>query len=309
MRLHFKSLGRGRPLVMLHGLFGSFDNWLGVAPKLARHFQLFLLDLRNHGASPHSPEMNYPALAADVAEFFETQKLAGANLLGHSLGGKVAMQFAFNFPARLEKLIVVDIAPRANPHEHDTIFGALLALDLKKFHSRAEVEDALAPAIPDLTLRRFLLKNLRSVSSSDRSRNNEALKENTPTRASVGKAQSSTKPVAGPVAVPSPEGEGEGGLNFSPSSFEWRIPLNAIFENYPKLCRAVIAQEPFPKPTLFIRGGQSHYINDADAPLIHQFFPRAKIETIPQARHWVHADAPDEFVRLVLEFLNGSDNV
>jgi esterase len=254
MQLNFKSLGQGRPLVMLHGLFGSHDNWLGVAPKLARHFKLYLLDLRNHGASPHGAEMNYPVLANDLAEFFGAQKLDTANLLGHSLGGKVAMQFAFNFPARVEKLIVVDIAPRANPHEHDTIFAALLALDLRKFHNRGEVEDALAPAIPDLTLRRFLIKNLRHASGS---------------------------------------------------AFEWRIPLHAIFENYPKLCRAVTTKEPFPKPTLFIRGGQSPYINDADIPLIHQFFPGAKIETIPQARHWVHADAPDEFVRLVTEFLSG----
>jgi pimeloyl-ACP methyl ester carboxylesterase len=258
MQLNFKSLGQGPPLVLLHGLFGSLDNWLGVTPKLAQHFQLFLLDLRNHGASPHSPEMNYPALAADLAEFFDAQKLDAANLLGHSLGGKVAMQFAFNFPARLEKLIVVDIDPRAYPHEHDVIFAALLALDLKNFHSRKEVEDALAPAIPDLALRRFLLKNLKLISSS----------------------------------------------SSSSSSFEWRIPLHAIFENYPKLCRALPAKEPFPKPTLFIRGGQSPYINDADFPLIHQLFSHATIETIPSARHWVHADAPDEFVRLILEFLN-----
>ncbi len=266
MRLHFKSLGQGRPLVMLHGLFGSADNWLGVAPKLAQQFHLFLLDLRNHGDSSHSQEMNYPALAADLAEFFDAQELESANLLGHSLGGKVAMQFAFDFPARVEKLVVVDIAPRAYPHEHDTIFGALLALDLRKFHNRKEAEDALAPAIPDLTLRRFLLKNLKSISSSSSS-------------------------------------------SFSSSySLEWRIPLNAIFENYPKLCRAVTAKEPFPKPTLFLRGGQSPYITEADAPLIHQLFPGAKIETIPPARHWVHADAPGEFVRLVSEFLNGSDN-
>ena len=252
MRLHFKSLGHGPPLVMLHGLFGSGDNWLAVAPKLARQFRVFLLDLRNHGASPHNPEMNFSVMAADIAEFFDDQKLAAANLLGHSLGGKVAMQFAFDFPARVEKLVVVDIAPRAYPHEHDAIFAALLALDLRKYRSRKEVEDALAPALPDLALRQFLLKNLKLVSSS---------------------------------------------------VFEWRIPLNAIFENYPKLCRALTANEPFSKPVLFIRGGESPYITDTDAPLIHQLFPHVKIETIFQARHWVHADAPDEFVRLVSEFL------
>ena len=292
MRLHFKSLGQGRPLVMLHGLFGSLDNWLGVAPKLAQQFHVFLLDLRNHGASPHSLEMNYPALAANLAEFFDAQNLETANLLGHSLGGKVAMQFAFNYPVRLEKLLVVDIAPRAYPHEHDTIFGALLALDLKKFHSRKEVEDALAPALPDLTLRRFLLKNLKSISSL-----------------------AASKPATVTEDGPAASKRSEDGSSFARQdwpplqlAFEWRIPLNAIFENYPKLCRALTAKVPFSRPTLFISGGQSPYITEADAPLIHQLFPLAKIETIPQARHWVHADAPEEFVRLVSEFLNGSDN-
>lgn len=167
MQLHFKQLGRGRPLVMLHGLFGSLDNWLGVAPKLAETFTLFLVDMRNHGHSPHAPEMNYSVMAADVAEFCDQHALDRASFVGHSMGGKAAMQFALDFPARVEKLVVVDIAPHASPLDHENIFKALLALDLGQFQSRGQMEDALAPDIPDLTVRRFLLKNLKLVPSRD----------------------------------------------------------------------------------------------------------------------------------------------
>ncbi|MGH7990432.1 MAG: alpha/beta fold hydrolase, partial [Limisphaerales bacterium] len=141
-------------------LFGSSDNWLGVAPKLAEKFRALALDLRNHGQSPHSDWMNYALMAEDVAEFCDAQKLPEIFLLGHSLGGKVAMQFALQFPSRVEKLIVIDIAPRVYAPEHDKIFEALLALDLQKFSARTEMEIALAEKIPPLNLRRFLLKNV-----------------------------------------------------------------------------------------------------------------------------------------------------
>jgi len=236
---------------MLHGLFGSSDNWLGVTPKLSQHFRVFLVDLRNHGLSPHSDDMSLAVMAGDITEFLDTQQLERAYILGHSLGGKVAMQFALTQPDRVEKLVVVDIAPHVYAPEHVPIFKALLALELEQYHSRAEFEAALAPAIPDLTLRRFLLKNLRND---------------------------------GPA-------------------YKWRIPLKSIFANYSKLCEAIAPAPAFTKPALFLRGGQSPYVSDADAPQIHQFFPSATIETIPTARHWVHADAPDEFVKRVLAFL------
>jgi esterase len=252
MNLHFKELGQGKPLIMLHGLFGSLDNWLGVAPKLAHAFRLYLVDLRNHGLSPHSDVMDYTLMASDIAEFLDARQLDRAHVLGHSLGGKVAMQFALVYPSRVDKLVVVDIAPRKYTPEHEPIFRALLALNLKQFHSRSQIEDALAPAIPDLTLRRFLLKNLRLSGTS---------------------------------------------------SFDWRIPLSNLFANYPKLCEALASTKQFEGPALFLRGGQSPYVSDADAPEIQKLFPRATIETITRARHWVHADAPDEFIRVVSEFL------
>ena len=252
MHLHFKQLGHGEPLVLLHGLFGSGDNWFGVVPKLAEKFHVFAPDLRNHGHSPHHPEMDYPLMAADVENFFSAQKIASAHVIGHSMGGKVAMQFALDFPARVKKLVVVDMAPRAYARTHDPIFVALLALDLKSFQTRHQIEEALAPEISSLNLRRFLLKNL---SRDDR------------------------------------------------GNFVWKMNLRGVAENYARLGEGLVAPHHFYGPTRFIRGGKSDYIRAADELEICQRFPGAQIQTIPAANHWVHADSPEDFIRLVLEFL------
>jgi pimeloyl-ACP methyl ester carboxylesterase len=160
MPLYFRESGQGRAVILLHGLLGASDNWHYVALGLARDFHVFALDQRNHGQSPHRAEMNYPLLAEDVNQFMAAQGLAAARVIGHSMGGKTAMQLALQFPARVEKLVVADMAPRAYPHAHDAIFAALLALDLPSFPTRQQIEDVLAPEIPNLVLRRFLLKNL-----------------------------------------------------------------------------------------------------------------------------------------------------
>ena len=160
MQLHFKESGQGRAVVLLHGLFGSSDNWQPVALRLAEQFHVFAVDLRNHGQSPHSADMDYQLMAADMDRFFAARGLDRALVIGHSMGGKTAMQFALQFPARVEKLVVADMAPRAYAPAHDKIFAALQALDLPAYHTRQQLEDALAPEIPNLILRRFLLKNL-----------------------------------------------------------------------------------------------------------------------------------------------------
>ncbi|HSY18622.1 MAG TPA: alpha/beta fold hydrolase [Candidatus Acidoferrales bacterium] len=252
MQLNFKQLGQGEPLVLLHGLFGSADNWFGVAPKLAEKFHVFILDLRNHGQSPHDEQMDYPLMAADVEKFFAAHHLEQASVIGHSMGGKVAMQFALDYPQRVKKLVVVDMAPRPYKRAHDYIFEALLALDLERFQTRGEMEEALAPKIPSLNLRRFLLKNLG--------------------RDNAGK-------------------------------FFWKMNLRGVSENYARLGEVLGGKTAFTGPTLFIRGGKSDYITDADEVEIRERFPAVKIETIAKANHWVHAEAPEEFVRLVLDFL------
>ncbi|HYG21212.1 MAG TPA: alpha/beta fold hydrolase [Verrucomicrobiae bacterium] len=160
MTLNFREQGEGPPLIILHGLFGSLENWAHIAQQLSENFKVFTLDQRNHGSSPHSPDMNFPVLARDVSEFLKEHHIQRAHILGHSLGGKAAMEFALSECANVDRLVVVDMAPRGYPRRHDEIFQALLALRLEAFRTRAEVEQALAGDIPDLAVRRFLLKGL-----------------------------------------------------------------------------------------------------------------------------------------------------
>jgi pimeloyl-ACP methyl ester carboxylesterase len=162
MQLHFKSFGSGESLIILHGLLGSLDNWRSVSQKLADGFRVLAVDQRNHGHSAHSKEMNYTVMAEDISELMEREHLERAHVLGHSMGGKTAMRLALRHPQRVAKLIVVDIAPRAYSPRHAKILSAMLALDPAAFRNRGQVQEALAPAIPDLGLRQFLLKNLET---------------------------------------------------------------------------------------------------------------------------------------------------
>jgi esterase len=165
MHLHFESYGEGKPLIILHGLFGSLDNWRTLSRIFARSLQVLALDQRNHGRSPHSDTFNYHVMAEDVHDFMLQHGLQSASLLGHSMGGKTAMQFAVKYPAMVAKLIVVDIAPRAYPPGHDDIFAALSALEVRTLRTRQEANAILATALPDETLRQFLLKNLERAST------------------------------------------------------------------------------------------------------------------------------------------------
>ncbi len=159
MKLHFRKLGEGEPLIVLHGLLGSLDNWQPLARRFAEQFEVFAVDLRNHGQSPHHDDVSYDAMAADLEEFMRTHNLSRAHLLGHSMGGKVAMQFALWHPDRVQKLVVVDMSPRAYPPRHKRTLAALLALDLHRFQRRDQLDVELAKSVEDLEVRRFLLKN------------------------------------------------------------------------------------------------------------------------------------------------------
>ncbi|MGV3757394.1 MAG: alpha/beta fold hydrolase [Verrucomicrobiota bacterium] len=160
MKLHRERLGSGPPLVILHGLLGSGDNWMGLAKMWAPDFTLLVPDLRNHGRSGHAEEAGFQAMAQDVHELIEDEDLSQVTVLGHSLGGKVAMQLALDFPERVQSLIVVDIAPKAYPPAHQALLEALLAVDLSRFTTRSEVDAVLAGSIPEPAIRQWLLKNL-----------------------------------------------------------------------------------------------------------------------------------------------------
>jgi esterase len=160
MRLHFQRQGDGFPLVILHGLLGSLDNWETVSRKLGEPYQVLAVDQRNHGRSPHSEVFNYDAMVEDLREFLEEQRIHRAHVMGHSMGGKTAMHFALRHPELVEKLIVVDMAPKAYAPRHEPIFEALSSVDLKAFRERSAVGEALATSIPDTAMRQFLLKNV-----------------------------------------------------------------------------------------------------------------------------------------------------
>lgn len=160
MKLHFREMGAGSPLIILHGLFGLSDNWQTLAKYLSQHYRVFLLDLRNHGRSPHSPDLNYPLMAEDLYTFMQDLQITEAAIMGHSMGGKVAMEFALTYPTMVTKLIVVDIAPKAYPVHHQDIIQALNAVDVSAVKTRGEVDEALAQYITEEDVRLFLAKNL-----------------------------------------------------------------------------------------------------------------------------------------------------
>ncbi len=252
MELHYRALGEGPPLLLLHGLLGSLDNWLPLGRRFAERFRVLAVDQRNHGLSPHSAEFGYPLMARDLHELMSRLGIPRAHLLGHSMGGKTAMQFALMYPDQVDKLVVVDVSPRAYVPRQSGTLQALLALDLTRFRRRDEMDSALAGAVPDPELRRFLLKNVGRDSTG---------------------------------------------------AFRWKANLTAIWENRRCLAAALEAEGQFAKPTLFLRGGQSDYLTEAEFDSIRRWFPRAELRTIPGAGHWVHAESPEEFFGIVLEFL------
>ena len=162
MKLNFKKSGTGPspPLVILHGLFGSLDNWFSIAKELVDHYTLYLVDQRNHGDSPHSNDWNYGVMVEDLRELLDAEGLDSVYLMGHSMGGKTVMNFAVTYPEPVRKLIVGDIAPRHYPIHHQRILEGLNALNLQTLQSRKEADDQLAAFIPELGIRQFLLKSL-----------------------------------------------------------------------------------------------------------------------------------------------------
>ena len=256
MQLHFQQYGAGQPLVILHGLFGSLTNWNSISKTFGAPYRVIAADQRNHGTSPHSDDLHYTALAADLHELFVAQGLQSAHVLGHSMGGKTAMQFALAYPELVDRLVVVDIAPRAYAPHHDDIFEAMCALNLSRYNNRSELDQALAEQLPDRAVRQFLLTNVERDDAG---------------------------------------------------SFRWKINLAGLREHYGEVIAGIEADQPFVKPTLFVRGAHSDYIQPTDEPAIRALFPRATITSVAGAGHWIHAEAPAEFARVVLEFLGSSE--
>ena len=252
MKLHYQQIGTGRPLIILHGLFGSLDNWRGLAKQLSHVAQVISIDLRNHGRSPHSPQQNYQLMVDDLIELFNDLNIDTADIIGHSIGGKVAMAFSQRYPQHVNKLLVVDMAPRQYQDQHSAIFTALVGLDLSQFSKRSEADNALEQAISDKSIRQFLLMNLA----------------------------------------------------INDGQIRWRINLQALANNYPQLLEAVCHNDKINVQSCFIRGGRSSYIGMDDETDINATFPNSEICTIERAGHWVHAEAPQEFLTKVIQFFD-----
>lgn len=252
LSLNFKTYGQGDPIIILHGLFGTLDNWQTIARQLSEEYLVYLVDQRNHGRSPHTEDFDYSLLAEDLKNFMEAEGMSQATIIGHSMGGKTAMQFAVTYSEMVTSLVVVDIAPKAYQGGHQEIFDALLSVNLEKVESRKMADEQLAVAIPDFGVRQFLLKNL--------TRNKEG-------------------------------------------GYEWKMNLPAIYNNYQKILANIIADDAYPESTLFIRGGRSGYIKKEDEIVIKSIFPKAQIATIPDAGHWVHAEAPKALLSTFENFM------
>jgi len=174
MDLFFRKYGEGPPLIILHGLYGSSDNWVSTGKELAENFEVYLVDQRNHGRSPHAADHNYDVMKEDLRNFMDQHSIDKAIIMGHSMGGKTAMFFAAEYPERISHLIVVDISPRSyrtsNTNQlkgHETIISAMYNLDFYGIENRQDIDDILSKSIPQTRIRQFLLKNV------NRSKNNE----------------------------------------------------------------------------------------------------------------------------------------
>lgn len=253
MLLHTHSSGQsGQPaIVLIHGLFGSYENLGVIERSLSAQYHVINVDVRNHGRSEHSDEMSYPLMAQDLAHTLDTLQLKQVALLGHSMGGKLAMAFALTYPERVSKLILADIAPVAYPPRHNSIFAGLQAVDLATISNRADADKQLSAYINEAGVRQFLLKSL--------------VKDN--------------------------------------DHFYWRFNLAALQANYQALIGEPLVQGQFNGPVLFIKGGDSDYILPQHKSAIMQLFPAAQAKIIQGTGHWLHAEKPAAFTKLVQDFL------
>jgi pimeloyl-ACP methyl ester carboxylesterase len=267
MQLNYKKLGKGEPVLILHGLYGSSDNWLNIGEKLAEKFTVYILDLRNHGWSPHSSSHSYPEMRDDVYEFMINQNIQQANIIGHSMGGKTAVYFALDYPEMVKRLIVVDIMP--TPYEikddsstqilsHKKILETLAGINIKNIDTLKEADEHLKKSIPYKKVRQFLLKNLKR----DKNKNFFWLL-NLPTL-----IKDLPRIMDG----------------IKPEKLSEEDKIDSL-------------------PVLFIKGEHSDYIRDNAKPLIQKFFPKALLTTIKGAGHWVHAEKREEFITVVSNFL------
>jgi pimeloyl-ACP methyl ester carboxylesterase len=260
MKLFYRKYGNGPPLVILHGLYGSSDNWVTIAKKLSDSFTVYLPDQRNHGQSPHNDIHDYNSMKEDLYELVNDLALKKFFLAGHSMGGKTAMSFALKWPEMLSGLLIADVSPFTNESagdhtysHHSEILNAIIPIDLHKISTRGEVERILREKIPSEKERGLILKNLQRTSDNS----------------FVWKLNSA--------------------ILFK--------NLGKIMEGVDR--RTALTQRISGFPVIFLKGGQSDYIPEGDFRDIMKAFPAAEIIEVPGAGHWIQVDRPDEVVKYI----------
>lgn len=242
----------GPVLVILHGILGSSQNWHSVAKQLAQTRQILVPDLRNHGRSPHGPH-SIEAMADDLHRLFIDYDIAGVDILGHSMGGLVAMAYALKYQQRLRRLIVEDIGPDVNYKGIAGIVKSMQRIDPGTIAIREEAEELLADQIRDAGVRKFVLQNLKQ----------------------------------GPD-----------------QRYSWRVNLVNLTAFLQEQTFGLNPEDEYAGPVLFLAGGQSQHNVPAQKSHILKHFPAATFEVIEEAGHWVHSDAPDDFMRSVRRYLD-----
>lgn len=252
MRLHYQLQPAAQPtsslpVVLLHGLFGSLDNLGVLARALHPGHQTLQIDLRNHGLSPHHPVINYPAMAQDVLDLLDELKIDRCIIIGHSMGGKVAMALTALAPARIQQVVVIDMAPvDYQLRRHDDVIRALDRVSAAGVTQRSAAARLMEQDIADESTIQFLLKSF--------------------------------------------------------SQGQWRFNVAAIKANYEHI---IGWQEsaPWSGRILFIRGGESSYLDERYRDAIARQFPQARAHVVAGAGHWVHAEKPQAVIRAIERFL------
>lgn len=249
--LFHREYGEGRPIIVLHGLFGSSDNW--VTPiKLFTNFKAYLIDQRNHGQSFHDNSHNYDNMADDLMRWIDANKPSEVNLLGHSMGGKTVLRFLQKYRDVAKTAIIADMGVKQYPAHHVEIIKGLQAVMPHQITSRAEAEQRMAQFIGVPAIRQFLLKNLYRIDEG----------------------------------------------------FAWRFNLDVLAENISEVYKPTPIELPVLTPTIFIYGGTSKYIVPDDYKEIKALFANAEFAAMPNTGHWLHAENPQLFADLSLDFLN-----
>lgn len=251
--LHSTILGKGQPFLILHGYFGMSDNWKTLGNQFSENYEVHLIDQRNHGRSFHSDEFDYELLAEDLYAYIQHYKLEKVLLLGHSMGGKVAMLFAVTYPELVDKLIIADISPKYYEPHHQSILAALNSVNFSLHNTRSKVEEALRIYMKDEGVLQFMLKNV---------------------------------------------------FRKSKQTLAFRFNLHSLTVNNSEVGEALPSFTHFDGPTLFLKGENSNYITSEEIPLINAHFANAKIVTVKNAGHWLHAENPTQFYSEVISFLN-----